>query len=59
MKAIRITFKRNNDITSRIVSMFFRTTGIYVTDRLIYKEGVVNEKLDEKISLRCRNILYI
>lgn len=53
MKAVRLTFKKNDDIFCRIVSMYFRMTGIYATERCIYeKEGEItyqNVKLNNCI----------
>lgn len=49
MKAIRLTFRRTGDITSRIISMYFRLTGIYVTERYIYENSCVDTALKQKI----------
>lgn len=49
LKAIRLTYRKNKNITGRIISMFFRLAGIYVTDRYIYKNGYIDENLEKRI----------
>lgn len=50
MKAIRLTYRKDENITGRIISMFFRLAGIYVTDRYIYDEGkYMSQNLKERI----------
>lgn len=49
MKAIRLTYRKNKNITGRIISMYFRLAGIYVTDRYIYKNGYIDENLEKRI----------
>lgn len=50
MKAIRLTYRKDMNITGRVISMFFRLAGIYVTDRYIYDNGEYTARdLEERI----------